>query len=79
MPARVAVPLPLSTKVIPAGRAPVSVMAGAGSPVVYTVALKAVPTMELAELALMMVGATCSVRVSDAPAAMVVQVDSSPP
>ena len=68
--------MPLSTKDIPAGRAPVSVMAGAGSPVVYTVTLKGAPTMELAELALMMVGATCSVRVSDPPAAMGVQVDS---
>ena len=56
VPAMVAVPLPLSVKVIPAGRAPVSVRAGAGSPVVVTVKLKGAPTMEVAEAALVMVG-----------------------
>ena len=37
VPARVAVPSPLSTKVTPAGSAPVSVSAGVGNPVVVTV------------------------------------------
>ena len=59
----VAVPLPLSVKVSPAGSAPDSVIAGVGSPVVVTVKLNAAPTIEVAEAALVMVGATFSVRV----------------
>jgi len=37
MPPRVAVPLPLSVNVTPAGKAPDSEMAGTGYPVVFTV------------------------------------------
>ena len=59
----VAVPLPLSVKVIPAGRAPVSVSAGVGAPVVVTVKLNGAPTIEVADAALVMAGATFSVRV----------------
>ncbi len=78
MPARVAVPLPLSVKVMPEGRAPVSVRAGVGSPVVATVSLKAVPTIEVAALAVVMTGATFSVRVVDPVAGTGVHADSSP-
>jgi hypothetical protein len=39
VPARVAVPSPLSVKVIPAGRAPVSVRAGVGVPTAVIVLL----------------------------------------
>ena len=74
-----AVPFPLSVKVRPFGRAPVSVMAGAGWPVVVTVALKGAPTIELAVLALVMAGATSSVRVVVPAAGTAVQVESSPP
>ena len=49
VPAIVAVPLPLSVKVRPPGRAPDSVRAGAGSPVVETVKLNGAPTIEVAE------------------------------
>ena len=41
VPARVAVPLPLSTKVTPAGRRPVSLRAAVGKPVVVTVKVPA--------------------------------------
>src|SRR6266702_3066327 len=67
VPAMVAVPSPLSVKVIPAGRAPDSVSAAAGAPVVVTVKLNGAPTIEVAEAALVMAGATFSVRVSVAP------------
>ena len=51
-----AVPLPLSTKVSPAGRAPVSVIAGVGEPVVVTAKAPAVPRVKSAAAALVMVG-----------------------
>src|SRR5437899_1881137 len=62
VPAIVAVPLPWSVKVIPAGRAPDSVSAGVGAPVVVTVKLNGAPTIEVADEALVMIGATFSVR-----------------
>ena len=43
VPASVAVPSPLSTKVTPVGRAPVSLSAGVGNPVVVTVNVPSVP------------------------------------
>ena len=76
VPARVAVPSPLSVKVIPAGSAPVSVTEEAGSPVVVTVEVNGVPTVEVAAAALMMVGATCSVTTNGVPGATEVHVDS---
>jgi hypothetical protein len=46
---------------------------------VVTVVVKAAPTLEVAELALVMVGATFSVRVVVPVPATLVQADSSPP
>ena len=43
MPARVAVPLPLSLKVTPVGRSPVSVRVSGAVPVVVTAKVPAVP------------------------------------
>ena len=63
VPARVAVPLPVASKVTPAGRAPVSVRVGAGVPVAVTGKLKAVPRVTVSELALVMAGARSTVRV----------------
>ena len=57
VPDRRAVPLPWSTKVSPAGRVPVSVMAGVGEPVVVTAKAPAVPRVKSAAAALVMVGA----------------------
>ena len=65
----VAVPLPLSVKVMPVGSAPDSVSVGAGAPVVVTVKLNGAPTMEVADAALVIVGATFSVRVVEEPRA----------
>ena len=65
LPAKVAVPLPLSVKVTPPGSAPVSlkvVAAGKWWPVV-TVKLPAVPTVNAAVLALVIAGASVTVRV----------------
>ena len=66
MPARVAVPLPLSVKVTPDGSAPDSVNAAVGLPVVVTENDPAVPTVKVVEVALVMagaVGAALTVRV----------------
>ena len=63
MPLSVAVPLPLSTNDTPLGRAPLSVSAGVGKPVVVTVKLPAVPTVKVVLLALVMAGAWVTVRV----------------
>ena len=63
VPARVAVPSPLSTKVTPVGRGPDSVRAGVGKPVVVTVNDPAVPTAKVLALALVMAGAWSTVRV----------------
>src|SRR5450755_1307485 len=79
VPAIVAVPLPLSVNEIPVGSAPVSVSAGAGSPVAVTVKLNAAPTIEDADAALVMAGAACSARVSVAPVPRLTQSDRSPP
>ena len=57
MPARVAVPLPLSVKVTPDGSAPDSVSVAVGLPVVVTENVPAVPTVNVAALALVMAGA----------------------
>ena len=54
----VAVPLPLSVKVMPVGNEPAAVSVGTGAPLVTTVALNGAPTIELAVAALRMVGAT---------------------
>ena len=57
MPARVPVPLPLSVKVTPDGRVPGSVIVAVGFPVVRTENEPCVPTVKVAELALVMAGA----------------------
>ena len=48
-------------------------------PVVVTVKLNGAPTIEVAVAALVMAGATCSVRVRVEPPATGTQFDSSPP
>ena len=63
MPAVPAAGVPLNTlvaalKVTPLGSAPVSLSVGAGVPVAVTVNVPAVPTMNVALAALVMVGAT---------------------
>jgi len=57
VPPRVAVPLPLSTKVTPLGNAPDSERAGFGTPVVVTMKVEALPTVKEVLLALVMAGA----------------------
>ena len=57
VPDKVAVPLPLSTKLTPLGRFPVSLIAGAGVPVVVTVKLPSVPTVNVVSSADVMAGA----------------------
>jgi hypothetical protein len=57
------VPLPLSVKVTPLGSAPDSLRAGAGKPVVVTAKVPAVPTVNVAVLALVMAGAWSTLRV----------------
>jgi hypothetical protein len=51
----------LLTNVTPLGSAPVSVSVGVGDPVVVTVKLPAVPTVNVVLLALVIAGATCAV------------------
>src|SRR6266545_4065015 len=66
VPASVAVPSLLLTKVTPPGSAPVSLMfidAPVGKPVVVTVNVPAVPTLNVVLLALVMAGACCTTRV----------------
>src|SRR5262249_4744441 len=65
VPAKVAVPSALSTKVTPEGSAPVSESIGFGKPVVVTVKVPAVPVVNVVAFALVMVGAwfTVSVKV----------------
>ncbi len=60
VPARVAVPSPLSVKVTPLGSAPVSVIAGVGLPLVVTVKLPALPAVKVVPSAEVMVGAVPS-------------------
>lgn len=57
VPEIVAVPLPLSLKVTPLGRVPVSVRLGVGEPVVVTVKLPALPVVKVVLAALVMAGA----------------------
>ena len=64
VPARVAVPFPLSIKVTPEGSAPDSLIAAVGLPVVVTENVPSVPTVNVAELALVIAGACWTVIVS---------------
>jgi len=57
VPLSVAVPFPLSLNVTPLGSVPVSVRDGVGVPVVVTVKLPAVPTINVVLLALVIAGA----------------------
>jgi len=57
VPLNVAVPLCLSTNVTPVGSAPVSVKTAVGKPIVVTVKLPAVPTVNVVLLELEMAGA----------------------
>jgi hypothetical protein len=59
VPLSVAVPFPLFTNVTPLGSVPVSVNVGVGDPVVVTVKLPAVPTVNVVLLALVIAGAIC--------------------
>ena len=59
VPLSVAVPFPLFVKVTPLGSAPDSVRDGVGDPVVVTVKLPAVPTVNVVLLALVIVGEVC--------------------
>src|SRR5229473_3384207 len=59
VPLSVPVPLPLSTKVRPAGKAPLSVMLGVGNPVVVTLNVPAAPTWNEVEFRLVIAGASC--------------------
>jgi hypothetical protein len=63
VPEIVAVPLPLSCRVSPPGRAPVSLIAGAGEPVVVTEKLKAAPTVAVAVALLVTPGAWLTVMI----------------
>jgi len=57
VPLKVAVPFPLFTNVTPLGSVPVSVRVGVGAPVVVTVKLPAVPTVNVVVFALVIAGA----------------------
>src|SRR5687768_7128110 len=65
VPLRVPVPLPLSTKLTPVGRGtpPRVMLALVGNPVVDTVKVPSVPTVNVVLLALVIVGASFTVRV----------------
>ena len=63
VPLSVAVPLPLLTNVTPLGSVPVCVSDGVGVPVVVTVKLPAVPTVNVVLLALVIAGAWFTVKV----------------
>src|SRR5579875_317557 len=79
VPARVAVPLPLSVKVTPPGRVPVSVSAGTGEPVAVMVSLNAVPTVDVAAAALVIASTPGVLSVTDAPAPMLCHADRPAP
>ena len=64
VPARVAVPSPLSVNVTPDGSDPDSVTFATGLPVVVTVNVPAVPAVNVADVPLVMAGACCTVMVS---------------
>jgi hypothetical protein len=55
----------LSTKVTPLGKAPVSLIAGAGDPVVVTVKLPSDPSKNEVLLMLVMIGAELTVMVTE--------------
>jgi hypothetical protein len=59
----VAVPFPLSVKVIPAGSAPDSDRAATGKPLVWMVMVEAVPVLAVAVVALVKAGVWLTVRV----------------
>ena len=64
MPARVAVPLPLSVNVTPEGSVPAWLRVGVGIPVVVTVKLNAWPAVAVAEAALVMARPLFTVRMN---------------
>lgn len=64
VPLIVAVPSPLSTKVIGLGSEPVNDSPGVGLPVVVTVKLPFTPTVKVVLLALVITGAECTVIVT---------------
>ena len=63
VPARVAVPSPLSTKVTPVGRAPDSARPAVGLPVDVTVKVPAEPSVKVVLLAEVIAGAASTVSV----------------
>jgi hypothetical protein len=63
VPLSVAVPFPLSTNATPLGSVPVSLSDGVGAPVVVTVKLPAVPTVNVVVFALVIAGAWFTVSV----------------
>jgi hypothetical protein len=65
VPARVAVPLPWSTKVTPDGNAPISESDGLGNPVLVTVNDPALPSLKVVLAAEVTDGAWFTVRVKD--------------
>ena len=65
VPARVAVPSPLSVRVTPLGRAPVSDSDAVGLPDEVTVKVPALPTVKVVLAAEVMAGAASTVRVKD--------------
>jgi hypothetical protein len=65
VPERVAVPLPLSEKLTPLGRAPDSVRPDVGRPDVVTVKVPAEPAVKVVDEAEVMAGAWSMVRVKD--------------
>src|SRR5579871_6770373 len=66
LPAKVAVPFPLSVNFTPAGRAPFSVSCGAGTPLVVTVNFPAWPGLKVTEGAEVMAGAEATTMVNGA-------------
>jgi len=65
VPVKVAVPLPRSANVIPAGNAPASVSAGVGEPLEATVKENAWPATAVAEVALVICGGRDTVSVTE--------------
>ena len=63
VPAKVAVPSPLSVKVTPLGSAPLSLRAATGKPLLTMIIDSCAPVMTVALLALVMAGAWSTVRV----------------
>ena len=63
VPPRIAVPSPLSLKLIPAGKIPVAVSAGVGTPLEVTLKAPVIPAVNVALLPLVRIGA-CGVPLS---------------